>query len=62
MTIKSVLLSVAIIGLVAGSAFAGMLPKPTPLPLAGVAGPFGPLAAAAGYGVYRAVKYFGRPR
>ena len=29
-----------------------------PLPLAGVAGPVGLLVAAAGYGLYRTVKYF----
>lgn len=44
------------VALMSTAALAGL--GAAPLPLAGVAGPVGLLVAAAGYGLYRTVKYF----
>ena len=55
---KLVLATVLGLAVMSTAALAGFIAPPAPLPLAGVAGPFGLVAAAAVYGVYRAAKYF----
>lgn len=57
LTMKIIFVSTWVFVFTASAAFAGVV-APSPLPLAGVIGPFGFFAAAAGYGVYRAAKYF----